>query len=79
MPITKAATQAVGKVRPDSETTITAPDGVTSITFPEESRENSYMVRVDSDPNNCAEDEEEDSADGSSDGIAADSGDELRV
>ena len=64
VPITNAATQAVGKVRPDSEATITTPDGVASITFPEESRENSYMVRVDSDPNNCAEDDEEDSTDG---------------
>ncbi len=79
MPITNAATQAVGKVHPDSEATITTPDGVASITFPEESRENSYMVRVDSDPNNCAEDDEEDSADGSLDGTAQDSDDELRV
>ena len=79
VPITNAATQAVGKVRPDSKTTITTPDGVASITFPEESRENSYMVRVDSDPNNCAEDDEEDSADGSFDGTAEDSDDELRV
>ena len=79
VPITNAATQAVGKVRPDSETTITTPDGVASITFPEESRENSYMVRVDSDPNNCAEDDEEDSTDGSFDGTAEDSDDELRV
>ena len=79
VPITNAATQAVGKVHPDSEATITTPDGVASITFPEESRENSYMVRVDSDPNNCAEDDEEDSADGSFDGTAQDSDDELRV
>ena len=79
VPITNAATQAVGKVRPDSETTITTPDGVASITFPEESRENSYMVRVDSDPNNCAEDDDEDSTDGSFDGTAEDSDDELRV
>ena len=79
VPITNAATQAVGKVRPDSKTTITTPDGVASITFPVESRENSYMVRVDSDPNNCAEDDEEDSADGSFDGTAEDSDDELRV
>ena len=79
VPITNAATQAVGKVRPDSKTTITTPDGVASITFPVESRENSYMVRVDSDPNNCAEDDEEDSADGSLDGTAQDSDDELRV
>ena len=40
VPITNAATQAVGKVRPDSKTTITTPDGVASITFPVESREN---------------------------------------
>ena len=79
VPITNAATQAVGKVRPDSKTTITTPDGVASITFPVESRENSYMVRVDSDPNNCAEDDEEDSADGSFDGTAQDSDNELRV
>ena len=79
VPITNAATQAVGKVHPDSEATITTPDGVGSITFPEESRENSYMVRVDSDPNNCAEDDEEDSTDGSFDGTAEDSDDELRV
>ena len=79
VPITNAATQAVGKVHPDSEATITTPDGVASITFPEESRENSYMVRVDSDPNNCPEDDEEDSADGSFDGTAEDSDDELRI
>ena len=37
------------------------------------------MVRVDSDPNNCAEDDKEDSTDGSFDGTAEDSDDELRV
>ena len=37
------------------------------------------MVRVDSDPNNCPEDDEEDSADGSFDGTAEDSDDELRI
>ena len=79
VPITNAATQAVGKVRPDSKTTITTPDGVASITFPVESKENSYMVRVDSDPNNCVEDDEEGSADGSFDATAEDSDDELRV
>ena len=37
------------------------------------------MVRVDSDPNNCAEDDEEDSTDGAFNGTAEESYDELRV
>ena len=53
VPITNPRTQAVGKVRPDAETTIETPDGAASVTFPVGSRENSYQVRVDSDASSC--------------------------
>ena len=54
VPITNPATQAVGKVYPESETTIETPDDVAAATFPVNSRATLYMVRVDSDPTNCS-------------------------
>ena len=56
VPITNPATQAVGKVYPESETTIETPDDVAAATFPVNSRATLYMVLVDSDLTNCSVD-----------------------
>ena len=48
-------TQAVGVVKPEGETVVSAPNTGAVVTFPARSRAVPYQVRVDTNPRNCGE------------------------
>ena len=60
VPVTNSDTQTVVLVDPEEETAVQTPDGSAEVTFPAGSRPEPFFVRVDSNPDNCDWDSEDD-------------------
>ena len=59
VPVTNTETETVALVDPDEETEVQTPDGEVTVTFPAGSRPDPFFVSVDSDPDNCDWDSED--------------------
>ena len=59
VPVTNTETETVALVDPDEETEVQTPDGEVTVTFPTGSRPDPFFVSVDSDPDNCDWDSED--------------------
>ena len=53
VPVTNTETETVELVDPDEETEVQTPDGEVTVTFPTGSRPDPFFVSVDSNPDNC--------------------------
>ena len=59
VPVTNTETETVALVDPDEETEVQTPDGEVTVTFPTGSRPDPFFVSVDSNPDNCDWDSED--------------------
>ena len=59
VPVTNTETETIALVDPDEETEVQTPDGEVTVTFPTGSRPDPFFVSVDSNPDNCDWDSED--------------------